>query len=1323
MKRVILLAFCLVMGSTAMAQVGIGTEDPNMSSQLEVVASDRGILIPQVALEDITDESTITDGNVESLLVFNITDNDMIVPGYYYWYDGKWRRLAWSGGSPASNNMLVYDQEADRFYYNDENGDLVPLDISELLDETVSTLENNGNGTFTYTDEQGNESMIDIPSVVATNISEDGNVYAEIMALLERQGNGNVTYDQTDGTFTYIDESGAEQVIDWSDFNTINNSFTVENDSLTVTDSEGDKVQLSLEEVAGNSAFITTISNNSEFIDEITQLLEEDFGNVTYDQTDGTFTYIDESGAEQVIDWSDFNTINNSFTVENDSLTVTDSEGDKVQLSLEEVAANSAFITTISNNSEFIDEITQLLEEDFGNVTYDQTDGTFTYIDESGAEQVIDWSDFNTINNSFTVENDSLTVTDSEGDKVQLSLEEVAANSAFITTISNNSEFIDEITQLLEEDFGNVTYDQTDGTFTYIDESGAEQVIDWSDFNTINNSFTVENDSLTVTDSEGDKVQLSLEEVAANSAFITTISNNSEFIDEITQLLEEDFGNVTYDQTDGTFTYIDDSGAEQVIDWSDFNTINNSFTVENDSLTVTDSEGDKVQVSLDEIANNSSFINTLTSNSDFINEIETVVAASSDELVDNGDGTFTHTAGDGTTITFDANTTTLADNGDGTYTLTNANGDTITIDVVGDVLTELQDNSSSIYTEVNTIVANNDTNTTNASLTEDGTNLILTDSEGGIVQLALADLADDIDTNTTNSSLTQDGTDLILTDSEGGTVTLALGDIDTNTTNASLTEDGTNLILTDSEGGIVQLALADLADDIDTNTTNSSLTEDGTDLILTDSEGGTVTLALGDIDTNTTNASLTEDGTNLILTDSEGGTVQLALADLADDIDTNTTNSSLTEDGTDLILTDSEGGTVTLALGDIDTNTTNASLTEDGTNLILTDSEGGTVQLALADLADDIDTNTTNSSLTEDGTDLILTDSEGGTVTLALGDIDTNTTNASLTEDGTNLILTDSEGGTVQLALADLADDIDTDNQQITDLSISGGALSTTIEDGNTQSLDLISIDAGNTIVAGTDGALYVPSSTLNIYNTDGTLPGLRTVSGTENWLRFQGTDGLIEVNGDNLRSSNTDGNQINLEFSGNTARLFADGPTMDAFNIGMTTGFAQPLNFITNGGTRLTIDDAGELQFHNYLNSRDNSGATPVENILYTDASGNVLSADVSVVQSQQVHYRSTSQDTGKEWLNNEPVFEVVADITLASNTNLVDLSGSDIPTGATLISVRFVSKSTGSISTNIIEYDDSTRQLILGTAGSMTTLHPAGDYYIIVEYVVEAP
>ncbi|MEP3382469.1 MAG: hypothetical protein ABJO28_17925, partial [Maribacter dokdonensis] len=106
-----------------------------------------------------------------------------------------------------------------------------------------------------------------------------------------------------------------------------------------------------------------------------------------------------------------------------------------------------------------------------------------------------------------------------------------------------------------------------------------------------------------------------------------------------------------------------------------------------------------------------------------------------------------------------------------------------------------------------------DGNTTNASLTEDGTNLILTDSEGNFVTIPLADLNDGVDNDTTNASLTEDGTNLILTDSEGATVTIALADISTGTTNASLTEDGTNLILTDSEGATVSIALADINSD------------------------------------------------------------------------------------------------------------------------------------------------------------------------------------------------------------------------------------------------------------------------------------------------------------------------------------------------------------------------------------------------------------------------------------------------------------------------------------------------------------------------------
>ncbi|MBQ0738811.1 hypothetical protein J9332_31290, partial [Aquimarina celericrescens] len=187
------------------------------------------------------------------------------------------------------------------------------------------------------------------------------------------------------------------------------------------------------------------------------------------------------------------------------------------------------------------------------------------------------------------------------------------------------------------------------------------------------------------------------------------------------------------------------------------------------------------------------------------------------------------------------------------------------------------------------------------------------------VAIALADIAAETDTNTTNASLTEDGTNLILTDSDGSTVAIALADIDTNTTNASFTEDGTNLIITDSDGSTVAIALAD----IDTNTTNASFTEDGTNLIITDSDGSTVAIALADIDTNTTNVSLVVTdsdsdgaGDTLTLTDSDGSTLtaDISIANTDDQFDvevpifpTEDTNADTVIDETDAVTQDLDG--------------------------------------------------------------------------------------------------------------------------------------------------------------------------------------------------------------------------------------------------------------------------------------------------------------------------------------------------------------------------------------------------------------------------------
>ncbi|SHH89421.1 hypothetical protein SAMN05444481_1421, partial [Flavobacterium frigidimaris] len=126
MKNYYLLFLLTGFGFLSHAQVGVGTQMPNASSQLDVVASNKGILIPRVALTSTADNVTITEGNVNSLLVFNTQTINDIVPGYYYWYIDKWYRMGTAGT------------------------------------ETITTLIDNNNGTITYTNENGTSVTINL---------------------------------------------------------------------------------------------------------------------------------------------------------------------------------------------------------------------------------------------------------------------------------------------------------------------------------------------------------------------------------------------------------------------------------------------------------------------------------------------------------------------------------------------------------------------------------------------------------------------------------------------------------------------------------------------------------------------------------------------------------------------------------------------------------------------------------------------------------------------------------------------------------------------------------------------------------------------------------------------------------------------------------------------------------------------------------------------------------------------------------------------------------------------------------------------------------
>ncbi len=102
----------LLTSITGFSQVGIGTTLPNASSQLEITATDKGILIPRVALTGPDDRATISSGNVTSLLVYNTATATGIVPGFYYWNGAKWQQIL------NGDDIIALDSTNDAFVNN-----------------------------------------------------------------------------------------------------------------------------------------------------------------------------------------------------------------------------------------------------------------------------------------------------------------------------------------------------------------------------------------------------------------------------------------------------------------------------------------------------------------------------------------------------------------------------------------------------------------------------------------------------------------------------------------------------------------------------------------------------------------------------------------------------------------------------------------------------------------------------------------------------------------------------------------------------------------------------------------------------------------------------------------------------------------------------------------------------------------------------------------------------------------------------------------------------------------------------------------------------
>ena len=90
--------------------------------------------------------------------------------------------------TPLTGGMVFNTDQSCIFQYNGSNWE----SLCDNLKETVTTITDNGDGTFTYTDESGNQTTID---------------FLETTTTLVDNGDGSFTYTSEDNTVTTFDAS------------------------------------------------------------------------------------------------------------------------------------------------------------------------------------------------------------------------------------------------------------------------------------------------------------------------------------------------------------------------------------------------------------------------------------------------------------------------------------------------------------------------------------------------------------------------------------------------------------------------------------------------------------------------------------------------------------------------------------------------------------------------------------------------------------------------------------------------------------------------------------------------------------------------------------------------------------------------------------------------------------------------------------------------------------------------------------------------------------------------------------------------------------
>ncbi len=717
MKRKLLPLAALFISGVTYSQVGIGTLTPNKSAQIEIVSSNRGMLIPRVALQSPADITTISAGNVESLLVYNTTTNTLITPGYYYWFDKSWVRLVSNADASNLNNTtnVTLSVVGDRLVLKDSDGNTVSVPLADInAADIVTTLINNGGATYTYTSEDGTKTVIDVPADVINNFEEiiqDNTVLEQLIKYLTNTYvGGNVYYDGT--KFTYVDKQGNVHNITFEDIVQMNETLTIlafnqATGILTYQDEKKNITALDIKTAIVNFETITTL---------------------TPDYNAGTITYLNEAGASVTVDIKAMvaagaetitTLINNgdgtyTYTSENGTITKIDVPADVIN-NFEEIIQN----TTV------LEQLITYLTNTYvgGNVYYDGT--KFSYVDINGVKHDITFADIVQANETLTIlaYNQTTGILTYQDEKKNIT-------SIDIKTAIDHFETLTTLTANMAN--GTITYKDEAGQLTVIDikalvAAGAETITTLIKGANGTYVYTSENGTVTTIDVPAD--------VIAN---FTQIIQDPTVLQKLITNLTGTYvgGNVYYDGT--KFTYVDQSGTVHNIDLEQIVQANETLTIlgytaATGILTYQDEKKNVTSVDIKGAVKSFETLTSLTSN-----------AA-------NGTITFKDEDGQSTTISIkdligmSETITTFIKNGNGTYTYTNEATVATTIDpsmvnvTYANGIYTFKDNLGNNLTQINT----------NAS------NIIYNNNTSGLTSINVQNAIDELVTKINNVQVTK----------------------------------------------------------------------------------------------------------------------------------------------------------------------------------------------------------------------------------------------------------------------------------------------------------------------------------------------------------------------------------------------------------------------------------------------------------------------------------------------------------------------------------------------------------------------------------------